>query len=29
MLIAQALCTERVILSVDEKFDDYDVKRIW
>jgi PIN domain nuclease of toxin-antitoxin system len=29
MLIAQALCQKASIISIDEKFDDYSVKRIW
>ena len=29
MLIAQAISTGRRILSIDEKFDDYPVRRIW
>jgi PIN domain nuclease of toxin-antitoxin system len=29
MLIAQAICLKASIVSVDEKFDDYRVKRIW
>jgi PIN domain nuclease of toxin-antitoxin system len=29
MLIAQAICLKASIVSIDEKFDDYSVKRIW
>lgn len=29
MLIAQAMSTNRSILSIDEKFDDYAVRRVW
>jgi PIN domain nuclease of toxin-antitoxin system len=29
MLIAQAMSTDRSILSIDEKFDDYAVHRLW
>ena len=29
MLIAQALCTRSSVLSIDDKFDAYGIKRIW
>ncbi len=29
MLVAQAICTKSVILSVDEKLDAYPIKRLW
>lgn len=29
MLVAQARCARMTILSIDEKLDDYDIKRIW